>query len=176
MDELLQEINAAKELISRTLAELKNALPVEDKTALELAGISIFLQNAYNRIENIFKRILLFKKISVPDSKTSHKDLLDIVVENGIISFELSENIDKYRAFRHFSIHGYGINLGALSNLMQHSQIKSKIKGKEVCCEKLLLSEVKFGRAGRNKPRLGAGIVYSGYSRGFGESAEHNKP
>ena len=111
MDELLQEINAAKELISRTLAELKNALPVEDKTALELAGISIFLQNAYNRIENIFKRILLFKKISVPDSKTSHKDLLDIVVENGIISFELSENIDKYRAFRHFSIHGYGINL-----------------------------------------------------------------
>jgi len=59
---------------------------------------------------------------------------------------------------------------------MQHSQIKSKIKGKEVCCEKLLLSEVKFGRAGRNKPRLGAGIVYSGYSRGFGESAEHNKP
>ncbi|PIY16636.1 MAG: hypothetical protein COZ15_04995 [Elusimicrobia bacterium CG_4_10_14_3_um_filter_49_12_50_7] len=111
MDELLQEINAAKELISRTLAELKNALPVEDKTALELAGISIFLQNAYNGIENIFKRILLFKKISVPDSKTSHKDLLDIVVENGIISFELSENIDKYRAFRHFSIHGYGINL-----------------------------------------------------------------
>jgi len=111
MDELLQEINAEKELISRTLAELKNALPVEDKTALELAGISIFLQNAYNGIENIFKRILLFKKISVPDSKTSHKDLLDIVVENGIISFELSENIDKYRAFRHFSIHGYGINL-----------------------------------------------------------------
>jgi len=111
MDELLQEINAAKELISRTLAELKNALPVEDKTALELAGISIFLQNAYNGIENIFKRILLFKKISVPDSKTSHKDLLDIVVENGIISFELSESIDKYRAFRHFSIHGYGINL-----------------------------------------------------------------
>ena len=111
MDELLQEINAAKELISRTLAELKNALPVEDKTALELAGISIFLQNAYNGIENIFKRILLFKKISVPDSKTSHKDLLDIVVENGIISLELSESIDKYRAFRHFSIHGYGINL-----------------------------------------------------------------
>ena len=47
----------------------------------------------------------------MPDSKTSHKDLLDIVVENGTISFELSESIDKYRAFRHFSIHGYGINL-----------------------------------------------------------------
>ena len=55
---------------------------------------------------------------------------------------------------------------------MQHSQIKSKIKREEVCCEKLLLSELKFARGGRNKPRLGAGIVYSGYSRGFGESAE----
>ena len=36
---------------------------------------------------------------------------------------------------------------------MQHSQKKSKIKERRNCCEKLLLSEIEFGRQRRNKPR-----------------------
>lgn len=61
--------------------------------------------------KNILKRILKFKGISIPNSESFHKDLLDISVENKIISFELSKKLDEYRAFRHFFVHGYGIML-----------------------------------------------------------------
>lgn len=38
-------------------------------------------------------------------------DLLELAVEQKIISPELLENLDEYRAFRHFFVHGYGILL-----------------------------------------------------------------
>ncbi|MFW9990034.1 MAG: hypothetical protein ACFFC3_15410 [Candidatus Odinarchaeota archaeon] len=62
-------------------------------------------------MENLIKRILKFEDISVPSSESWHKDLLDLSVNNNIISLELSNRLDEYRAFRHFFIHGYGINL-----------------------------------------------------------------
>lgn len=47
----------------------------------------------------------------MPDSETSHKDLLDISVDYGIITNELRLELDRYRAFRHFFVHGYVIRL-----------------------------------------------------------------
>lgn len=111
MDELLQEIAAEKEHISETLRALQKALERKEKTIIELAAVATFLQNTYNGMENILKRILKFKEVAIPRSKTYHKDLLDLSVDNKIISFELSKKFDEYRAFRHFSVHGYGIML-----------------------------------------------------------------
>ena len=111
MDELLRELSAEKEHISETLHALRQALERKEKTIVELAGIATFLQNTYNGMENILKRILKFKAVSTPVSDSFHKDLLDISVSNQIISFELSKKFDEYRAFRHFFVHGYGIML-----------------------------------------------------------------
>lgn len=89
MQELRKDILAEKELIFSTLTSLDEALGREEKTSIELVGISIFIQNVYNGIENILKRIFKFKQIPVPDSETSHKDLLDVSVDYGIITNEL---------------------------------------------------------------------------------------
>ena len=111
MDELRREIAAEKEHISNTLRALQEALERKEKTVVELAAVATFLQNTYNGMENILKRILKFKRVSVPASGSSHKDLLDLSVDNQIVSLELSQELDEYRAFRHFSVHGYGIML-----------------------------------------------------------------
>ena len=62
-------------------------------------------------MENLLKRVLKHFQVPLPDSATSHKDLLDLAVEHRIISQGLSEALDEYRAFRHFFVHGYGIAL-----------------------------------------------------------------
>lgn len=111
MDELNREILAEKELILKTLTSLDEALAREEKTIIELAGVSTFLQNLYNGIENILKRILKSKKIPIPASESSHKDLLDVATEFKIITEDLMRKLDSYRAFRHFFVHGYVIRL-----------------------------------------------------------------
>jgi len=111
MDELLREVEAEKEHIQATLQALKEALERKEKTVVELAAIATFLQNAYNGIENILKRILKYEGISVPLSESWHKDLLDLSIDRQIISSGLSRKLDEYRAFRHFFVHGYGITL-----------------------------------------------------------------
>ncbi|MCW3128828.1 MAG: DUF86 domain-containing protein [Methanophagales archaeon] len=111
MDELYREVQAEEEHILATLQALKEALERKEKTVVELAAIATFLQNAYNGIENILKRVLKYVGISVPLSESWHKDLLDLSVDRQIISSELSRRLDEYRAFRHFFIHGYGIML-----------------------------------------------------------------
>jgi uncharacterized protein YutE (UPF0331/DUF86 family) len=111
MDELLREVQAEKEYILDTLRALNEALQRKEKTVVELAAITTFLQNTYNGIENILKRVLKFKGISISTSESWHKDLLDLSVNNQIIPLELSKRLDEYRAFRHFSIHGYGVLL-----------------------------------------------------------------
>ena len=111
MDELYREVQAEKEHILATLQALKEALERKEKTVVELAAIATFLQNAYNGIENILKRVLKYVGISVPLSESRHKDLLGLSVDRQIISSELSRRLEEYRAFRHFFIHGYGIML-----------------------------------------------------------------
>lgn len=111
MGELEEEILIEKEHISTTLRALRETMKRKEITIVELAAIATFLQNTYNGIENILKRILKFKNISIPRTETYHKDLLDLSVENNIISLELSKELEEYLAFRHFFVHGYGIML-----------------------------------------------------------------
>jgi uncharacterized protein YutE (UPF0331/DUF86 family) len=111
MDELLQDIAAEKERIDDTLAALTKTLRRKRRGFVELAAMATCLHNCYSGMENLLKRVFKYFQIPLPDSATSHKDLLDLAVERGIISQELSEALDEYRAFRHFFVHGYGIAL-----------------------------------------------------------------
>jgi uncharacterized protein YutE (UPF0331/DUF86 family) len=107
MDELLQDVAAEKERIEDTL----KALHRKRRTSIELAAIGTYLHNVYSGMENALKRILKHYKIPLRDSSTFHKDLLALAVERRILSTELAEMLDEYRAFRHYFVHGYGVLL-----------------------------------------------------------------
>ncbi len=111
MAELVQSIAAEKEHIAATLKALNKTLRRKRRGFAELAAIATCLHNSYNGIENLLKRVFKHMKISLPDSPTSHKDILSQAVETGIISQELAGSLDEYRTFRHFFVHGYGILL-----------------------------------------------------------------
>ncbi len=111
MDRFINEIEAEKEQMETTLDALEEAMKRREMTIIELAAIATFLQNTYSGIENSLKRILKFKGISIPSSKSWHKDLLDLSVDKNIISKELSNKLNEYLAFRHFFTHGYGVKL-----------------------------------------------------------------
>lgn len=93
MDELALEVTAEKEHIEKTLLTLSEALSRPEKTVIELAAIGTFVHNVYSGMENILKRILKFEGVTIPDSPSSHKDLLDQSVAAGIISQSLSEEL-----------------------------------------------------------------------------------
>ncbi|MFH1847006.1 MAG: hypothetical protein ABH869_05560 [Candidatus Omnitrophota bacterium] len=112
MDEVLgREIEIEKEFIKKTLKLLNKAMARKRKTEIELTAIGAFLHDIYNGMENIIKRTLKAKGIRIKDTGSFHKDLLDRAVEEKIVSQTLSERLDEYRGFRHFFVHGYGLNL-----------------------------------------------------------------
>ena len=111
MDKLNVEISIEKEYIEKTLKLLDEALSRAEKSSIELSAIGSFLHHCYAGMENILNRILKFKKVKIPSSASSHKNLLNVAVDEDIISQDLSGKLDKYRGFRHFFIHAYGIFL-----------------------------------------------------------------
>jgi len=111
MDDLLEDISLEKERVEKTLEALQFTLERKERSFVERAAIATCLHNVYNGIENLLKRVLKFIEIPLPDSKSSHQDLIQHAVEQKLISEELAESLDEYRAFRHFFVHGYGILL-----------------------------------------------------------------
>jgi len=112
MDELWEEIDAEKELIENTLAELANALQRRERSYVVLAGVATFVHNLYNSIENILKRMLTAKGKSL-DTHSSfwHQELLQNAVDEKIISSQLATTLKSYLGFRHFFVHAYGVRL-----------------------------------------------------------------
>ncbi len=111
MDKLLEEILIERDYIEETLDVLREAINRSEKTVVELSAIGASLHHCYNGMENILKRILKFHNISTPSSGSSHKDLLDIAIQEKLISEDISDKLDKFRGFRHFFVHGYGVLL-----------------------------------------------------------------
>ena len=109
MDKLIQEISIEKEYIEQTINFLNIALEKPKKSVIELSAMASFLHHAYTGMENILKRILSFRQIDIPRTLSSHKDLLTLAVDKYIISQKLSDKLDKYRGFRHFFVHSYGV-------------------------------------------------------------------
>lgn len=108
MDELLEELYVEREMISQTLMGLSEALSRGSQSVVERAAIATFIMNVYNGVENMLKRVFKYRGFPLPDSQTWHRDLLRASQEAGIISQELLERLDEYRAFRHVFVHGYG--------------------------------------------------------------------
>lgn len=111
MNSLSAEIAVEKELIDKTLELIAEAMERPDLSVIELSAIASFLHHCYSGIENILKRILKSKNILLSDSPTSHKDLLNAAVEECVISQKLSDELDRFRGFRHFFVHAYGVLL-----------------------------------------------------------------
>ena len=111
MVDLTRKIAAEKENVEKALDNLKDAMGRKERSTVELAAIATFLHNIYNGIENILKQVLKAKGTEIPKSETSHKDLLDISVSNGIIPEKLSDQLYEYLTFRHFFVHAYGFML-----------------------------------------------------------------
>jgi len=111
MSSLSEEISIEKTHIEKTLAIICEAVSRTEKTAVELSAIGAGMHHCYSGMENVIKRILKARNISLPQTSSSHKDLLDVAKEHGIISEELLDRLDKFRGFRHFFIHAYGIML-----------------------------------------------------------------
>ena len=108
MADLPKEILAEKENVENALKNLQEAVTRPEQTVVELSAIAVFLHNIYNGIENILKQTLKTKDIQIPKSETWHKDMLNLSVEVGIISKDLSDELYEYLTFRHFFIHAYG--------------------------------------------------------------------
>ena len=111
MVDLARKIAAEKENVEKALDNLKDAMGRKERSTVELAAIATFLHNIYNGIENILKQVLKAKGTEIPKSETSHKDLLDFSVSNGIIPEKLSDQLYEYLTFRHFFVHAYGFML-----------------------------------------------------------------
>jgi len=111
MVDLNRKIAAEKENVEKALGNLKDATGRKKRSTVELAAIATFLHNIYNGIENILKQVLKAKGTEIPKSETSHKDLLDLSVSNGIIPEKLSDQLYEYLTFRHFFVHAYGFML-----------------------------------------------------------------
>jgi uncharacterized protein YutE (UPF0331/DUF86 family) len=111
MKKLIEEISIEKGFITQTLQIIKDAKHRSPQTPIELSAIGAGLHHVYSGMENILKRILRFKGVAIPASFSSHKDWLTLSVQENIISEGLSDQLDSYRGFRHFFIHGYGVML-----------------------------------------------------------------
>ena len=126
-DKILAEI----ENIEKVLIELENVKNKPTKELVVLVGIGAFLQNIYTGMENILKQMLLHQNISIPESATWHKDLLNLAFDNNLISKETVDIIGKYLVFRHFFTHAYGflIDEEKLEPLMDNiSEVYSEFK------------------------------------------------
>ena len=111
MDNLPRQISAEVENVEAALRNLEEAMARQIKTVVELAAMGTFLHNIYNGIENILKQSLKLRNIQLAKGENWHKELLNLSVEQGVISAETSDELYEYLTFRHFFVHAYGFML-----------------------------------------------------------------
>jgi len=97
------------ENIEKVLSELNQVIkPGKIEYAnFELAAICAYVHNFYNGIENLIKRVAAFQKVSIKETPTWHKDLLNSAMEIGLIDPDLHEVLSDYLSFRHYFVHSY---------------------------------------------------------------------
>ncbi|MGE5679236.1 MAG: hypothetical protein ACM34K_00010 [Bacillota bacterium] len=113
MDKLSLKIKAELENIEEVLKEMPPSAKLPYLSVLELAGVAALLHNFYNGIENLFKQIFIYSKITIPSGKSWHKELIDQAVKENILSEGCKLLLGQYLAFRHFFSHAYALDLYA---------------------------------------------------------------
>ena len=82
MVKLSEKIEAEKENVDRTLANLKEVMERDEKGVIELSAMATFLNNFYNGVENILKQSLKATGINIPKSERWHRELLKTSASN----------------------------------------------------------------------------------------------
>jgi hypothetical protein len=111
MDNLSQKINIEIENITEIIKGIPTPSKLPFLSSLELAGTAALLHNFYNAIENILKQIFISDKISIPEGKSWHKELVESAVKEKIITENCKNQLSNYLAFRHFFSHAYALDL-----------------------------------------------------------------
>ena len=122
MVNLKKKVEAEFQNIKRILEELEKVKDKEEKDLVVIVGIGAYIQNIYSGMENIIKQILIDLEVTIPNSPTWHKDLLNLACKHQIISQDMIEEIGQYLLFRHYFMHSYGflIEEEKLSPLMNN--------------------------------------------------------
>jgi len=107
MGELPQEIKSELDHIRATLENLDAAVKRPQKGVIESAAIGTFLHNFYTGMEHVIRHTLRAHNVPLPESETWHKDLLELALQETILSEETVEYLYEFLGFRHFFVHGY---------------------------------------------------------------------
>jgi uncharacterized protein YutE (UPF0331/DUF86 family) len=110
MADYKERVEAEYEAIEETISILLTK-PPSQLNKLELAGIATLLNNFYNGIENVLKQIFQKQSIELPQGPSWHQNLINLAVEEDILSENLALEIKRYLGFRHFASHAYASNL-----------------------------------------------------------------
>lgn len=122
MSELSDNIKAELQNIDGFIGELPASTELSSLSVLQLAGTGTILFAFYNGIENILKQILLSVKEDLPEDDSWHRQILNISVEENVISDECKTDLAPYLAFRNFFRQGYTLSMDPiqLSPLVQN--------------------------------------------------------
>ena len=62
-------------------------------------------------MEHVTKQALRARDVPLPESETWHKDLLELALQEAVLSEESVEHLYEFLGFRHFFVHGYALML-----------------------------------------------------------------
>ena len=111
MDNIQRKVLAELENIDRIFDSLPLHTQLRNLSTLELAGVAALLHNFYNGIENILKQILISKDLVIPSGISWHKQLIDLCINENVLSENMGNVLGQYLAFRHFFTHAYALDL-----------------------------------------------------------------
>ena len=113
MGDLTENVEAGFENIEIVIAALPDHSNIHNLSILELEGTGGILFTFYNGAENILKQILLEVKTGLPEDDSWHTNILNLSVEENIISDECKTSLSQYLAFRNFFRSNYSLNMDA---------------------------------------------------------------
>jgi len=113
MSDLGEAVQAELSSIAAGLGQLPVDRLCSELSSLELAGATAVLHSFYNGIEKILKQVVRSRQLTVPDSSSSHRDLLELALQSGVLSEGTASQLAPFLAFRHFFRHSYALDLSA---------------------------------------------------------------
>ena len=105
IEELRKQISSFSKLVSRSIPN-----------GIEIVALAAFLHAFYSGMENIFKRILVHYKETIPHGESWHIELLERMTQgeerrSAVITMQLYKKLIKYLGFRHMFRHSYTFRL-----------------------------------------------------------------